>query len=75
MLHMVPTHWKQYNKHEDVIRMIQSSKSINQLFLRFKCHYADNFHIINYSDGLQMPEVAFFKEKVWFQEMIPRLIE
>lgn len=75
MLHMVPTHWKQNNKREDIIRMIKSSDSIHQLFLLFKCHYADNFHIINYSDGLQRPEAAFFKEKIRFQEIIPCLIE
>lgn len=39
--------------------MMQSSDSVNQLFLLFKGHHADNFHIINYSDCQEMPEVAF----------------
>lgn len=39
--------------------MIQSSDSGNQLFSLFKCHHADNFHIINYSDCQEMPKVAF----------------
>lgn len=43
--------------------MIQNSDSINQLFLLFKCHHADNLHIITYSDCQEMPEVAFFNEK------------
>lgn len=63
ILHMLSTHWKQSNKYEGIIRMIQSSDSVNQLLLLFKCHHADNFHIINYSDCQETPEVAFFNEK------------
>ena len=43
--------------------MIQCSDNINQLFLLFKCHQADNFHIINYSHRQEMPEAAFFNER------------
>lgn len=57
--HLLSTHWKQSNKHEGIIRMIQTSDSITQLFLPFKCHHADNFHMINYSDCQEMPEAAF----------------
>lgn len=63
ILHVLSTHWKWSDKHEGIIRMIQCSDNISQLFLLFKCHQADNFHIINYSHCQEMPEAAFFNER------------